>query len=99
YLQTVKKNFNDKKLYPYLSNLLFHYNNLVTLKQNKRLIHDNFPKQISKTDFENLQLIYEKIIGDDKIMQEIEDILTFSIPKFKEHLVTGKEIYDEMEYN
>ncbi len=99
YLQEVRKNFDHKKLYPYLSDLLFHYNNLITLKQNKSLIHDNFPKQISKADFEKLQLIYEQIVNDDKIMTEIEDILSYSIPKFKEHLVTGKGIYDEMEYN
>ena len=99
YLKNVKVNFDDKKLYPHLSDLLFHYNNLITLKQNKNLIQDNFPKQLSKADFDKLQLIYEQIVNDDKIMMEIEEILAFSIPRFKEHLVTGKGICDEMENN
>jgi hypothetical protein len=99
YLQNVESSFKEKKLYPYLSDLLFHYNNLLEIKQNKKILHENFPKLISKADFEKLQLVYEEIVNDDKIMQEIEDILSYSIPMFKEHLITGKGIYDEMEQN
>lgn len=99
YLQHVNASFNEKKLYPYLSDLLFHYNNLVLIRQNKTVLHENFPKQLSKADFDKLQVIYEAIVNDDKIMQEIEDILSYSIPKFKDQLMTGKEIYDEVEQN
>lgn len=97
YLQYVKENFNEKKLYPYLSDLLFHYNNLLSIKQNKKLIHDNFPKQVTKADFEKLQLIYEELVNDDKIMQEIEEIVSFSIPRLKEHLSEGKDLYENIE--
>lgn len=97
YLQNVRKQFNEKKLYPFLSDLLFHYKNLLSLKENKQILHEHFPKQISKADFEKLQLIYKEIVNDDKIMEEIEGILTFSIPKLHEHLVEGKDIYDEIE--
>ncbi|MFL5728155.1 MAG: hypothetical protein ACJ75J_01605, partial [Cytophagaceae bacterium] len=81
YLQYVKENFNERKLYPYLSDLLFHYKNLLSIKDNKKLLRENFPKQISKADFEKLELIYDEIVNDDKVMQEIEDILAFSLPK------------------
>lgn len=97
YLKTVKENFGEKKLYPYLSDLLFHYQNLISIKENKKLIHENFPKQISKADFERLEIIYKEIVNDDKIMEEIEDIISFSIPKVKEHLKDGKDIYEEIE--
>ena len=98
YLKTVKENFNEKKLYPYLSDLLFHYRNLLSIKENKQLIHENFPKQVSKADFEKLQIIYKELVNDDSVMAELEEILSFSIPKFKEHLTEGKDIYEEIEH-
>lgn len=97
YLQFVKENFNEKKLYPYLSDLLFHYNNLLSIRQNKKLIHDNFPKQVTKADFERLQLIYEELVNDDKIMKEIEDIVTYALPKLEDHLTEGKDLYESIE--
>lgn len=97
YLKTVKSNFDEKKLYPFLSDLLFHYQNLLSIKDNKRLLHENFPKEISRADFEKLEIIYKKIIDDDKFMSEIEDIISFAIPRLKEHLINGKDIYEEIE--
>jgi len=97
YLQSVKINFQEKRLYPYFSDLLFHYKNLVSLKENKKLMYENFPKKISKADFEKLQIVYEAIINDGKVMQEIEDILVFAIPQVEAHVAEGKDIYDEVE--
>ena len=98
YLQNVKESFNDKKLYPYLSDLLFHYNNLQYIKENKKLLRENFPKQISKADFEKLQLMYDEIVSDDAVMQQIEEIISYSIPKVREHLLEGRDIYEDVEH-
>jgi hypothetical protein len=97
YLQNVRDNFNEKKLYPTLSDLLFHYKNLLSIKENKKLLRENFPKQISKADFEKLELIYDEIVNDDKVMQEIEDILTFSLPRVQKHISDGKDLYEDIE--
>lgn len=99
YFKEVKNQFNENKLYPYLSDLVFHYQNLLTLKEHKKLIYDNFPKVITKADFEKLKISYEKIIKDDNVMQEIEDILSFSIPHFKDLLDEGRDIYEFVEKN
>jgi hypothetical protein len=99
YLQGVKKEFEGRKLYPVFSDLLFHYRNIISVKQNKTLIHENFPKEISGADFENLKLMYTEIIKDDKIMQELEEIMEFSIPVFQNYLTEGKGIYEEIEYS
>ena len=56
YMNEVKQNFGTRRLYPFLSDLVFHYNNLKTLKENKKLIFQNFPKEISKADFEKLEI-------------------------------------------
>jgi hypothetical protein len=97
YFQYVKNNFDERKLYPCLSDLIFHYSNLLQLKEHKKLLYENFPKSLTKADFEKLELIYEDVVNDDKVMKEIEDIISFSIPKFKACLSDGKEIYDEIE--
>ncbi len=67
------------------------------LKNNKQLIYERFPEKISKIDFEKLTLNYTKIIEDDEVMKEIEDILQFSLPHFKTAIETGKEIYETIE--
>ena len=38
YLQQINKYFNENKLYPQLADLIFHYNNLQALKENKKSI-------------------------------------------------------------
>lgn len=97
YLQDVKHHFSQKKLYPYLSDLVFHYQNLLSIKENKKLIYENFPKQISKADFEKLTLSYTKLVEDDAFMADLEEIIGYSIPKFKEMLQEGKDIYEWIE--
>src|SRR5699024_10532079 len=99
YLKTVKESFGRSELYPELSDLLFHYKNILSVKEKKQLIYDNFPESITKADFKKLKLNYEKIVEDDNIMREIEDILAFSIPCFKETLREGKDIYEFVENN
>lgn len=96
YLQEVKANFDARRLYPFLSDLVFHYNNLRQLKEHKQLIYRHFPKEITKADFEKLKLSYRQIVGDDQLMKIIEDIIGFSLPQFKSYLDTGAEIYEEI---
>ncbi|MGB3180833.1 MAG: hypothetical protein WBB45_05555 [Cyclobacteriaceae bacterium] len=97
YLKDVEENFRDKKLYPYLSDMVFHYQNMLTLKEKKHLLYEQFPANLSKADFENLKLTYTKIIEDDDLMSEIESILDFAIPECKKRLDDGKHIYKEVE--
>lgn len=97
YLQKVKESFGRVELYPFLSDLVFHYRNLKTIDENKGLFQDAFPKEISLDKIKNLELNYRKIIQDDAIMKEIEDIISFSIPIVKDHLDEGSFIYEYVE--
>ena len=38
YLQEVNKYFNQAKLYPQLADVIFHYNNLVAFRENKKYL-------------------------------------------------------------
>jgi hypothetical protein len=81
YLQQVDQYFNESKLYPQLSDVIFHYNNLQALKQNKKYLQEQFPKKLSGIQLEKLQLLYEQIIEDDELMQELEDIINYAVEK------------------
>lgn len=97
YFKRVKESFNRIELYPFLSDLVFHYRNLITLKENKSLIRDSFPQEISPEGIKNLEINYKKIIDDDLVMKEIESIMEYALPQFKTSLDEGSFIYDFVE--
>ncbi len=97
YLKTVGDSFGRVELYPFLADLVFHYRNLLMVKENKDLIFESFPKEISKEDFNRLELSYKKIVNDDMTMQEIASIIEFAIPKVKASLEEGSQIYEIVE--
>jgi hypothetical protein len=97
YLQHVSENFTESRLYPSLSELVSHYRNLLSLKENKKALYDSFPEKIANADLKNFKIIYEKILEDDQLMQEIESIINYSIPQFEKYLAEGKKIYDFLE--
>ena len=99
YLKDVKKRFHQSELYPFMADLVFHYRNLVKVKDSKKLMYENFPQSLSKADFRKLQLTYDKIVNDDEVMQQIEEILMFALPKVKETLEEGKELFEFVEEN
>jgi hypothetical protein len=99
YLKEVNKYFNESKLYPQLSDVIFHYNNLVAFRENKKFLEEHFPKKLSGVQLEKLQLLYEQMIGDDELMQELEEIITYSAAKMKGTIDSGVEIYELVEDN
>ena len=60
YLQHVSENFTEYRLYPYLSDLIEHYRNLKSLKDNKNHLYNLFPERMKGADLEQFKLIYEK---------------------------------------
>lgn len=97
YLQTVRKSFDRVELYPFMADLVFHYRNLLAVKENKTLIRESFPKEISLEDFNKLELSYRALIEDDTIMSELESIIEFAIPQIKDSLKEGSVIYEYVE--
>ncbi|MBY0436223.1 MAG: hypothetical protein K2U26_19180 [Cyclobacteriaceae bacterium] len=97
YLQKVKESFGRVELYPYLSDLVFHYRNLIALQENKALIFESFPKELSLDNLKNLEMNYKKMIEDDAIMQEIESIMAFAVPQLKDSVEEGSAIYEFVE--
>lgn len=99
YLQEVNKYFKESKLYPQLSDVIFHYNNLVAFRDNKKLMQDNFPHRLDHADMDKLQLVYEQMLADDELMQELERITQYALHEMKTTIDNGAEIYDFVEKN
>jgi hypothetical protein len=97
YLQTVKKSFSKVELYPFLADLVFHYRNLLAVRENKTLIRESFPKEISLEEFKKLELRYHELVEDDTIMSELESVIEFAIPQIQDSLQEGSVIYDYVE--
>jgi len=97
YLQEINSHFDRSKLYPNLTDLIFHYNNLLDFKRNKTVLQQAFPQQMTKADIEAVKLTYQKIIQDDSSMMEIENIISYSLQKMDPAIQIGKEIYDFVE--
>ena len=83
YLQEVNKYFFQNKLYPQLADLIFHYNNIVAFRENKKYLQEHFPKKLTGIQIEKLQVLYEQLIEDTELMQELEEIINFSAGEMK----------------
>jgi len=97
YLQQINKYFNENKLYPQLADLIFHYNNLIAFRENKKHLQEHFPKKLTGVQIEKLQTLYEQMIEDDELMQELEDIINYSADEMKTTISNGAEIYEFVE--
>jgi len=99
YLKDVRRRFNKSQLYPFMADLVFHYRNLVKVKEEKQLLYENFPSTLTRADFQKLKLSYDKMIKDDDVMKVLEDIIAFALPLFQHTLDEGKELYEFVEEN
>lgn len=97
YLKEVSQYFDEKKLYPSLAELIEHYKQLIAIRENKQNLLAAFPQRMQQIDIEKIKIIYDRIIEDDLLMSEIENILNYSIPQFEYYLTEGKKIYDAVE--
>lgn len=99
YLKEINSYFTENKLYPQLADLIFHYNNIIAFRENKKYLQEHFPKKLSGLQIEKLQLLYEQMIADNDLMQELEEIINYSANEMKSTISSGTEIYEFVEEN
>jgi hypothetical protein len=97
YLQEINQNFQENKLYPQLADVIFHYNNIVAFRENKKYLQEQFPKKLTGLQMEKIQVLYEQMIQDDELMQELADIIEYSAEHMKTAITNGTEIYEFVE--
>ena len=97
YLQETVGQFDQKKLYPRLSELTEHLRGLHLLKEQKVALSKDFPKEISKLDFEKFKVEYKNAFEDSELIKEMDSIIEFAMPEIERKLGIGREIYEEVE--
>ena len=97
YLQRVNAHFNDNKLYPQLSDVIFQYNNIISFKKNKNFLQQQFPKRLTGIQIQKLEMLYEEMIADSELMSELEDITQYAMQKIKKTIDIGAELYETVE--
>ena len=99
YLKQVSEKFQHSKLYPQLGELISHYQNLIAVQNNQEVLFDQFPRRISKVDMEKLKVIYQRMVEDDDIMKEIKSVISYALPRIKNLVEEGTELYEFVERN
>ncbi len=97
YLQQIDARFNKTQLYPNLNDLIFHYNNLKKFKDDKTTLETGFPMHLSNVDVAAVKITYAKIVNDDTMMQEIEQIISYAASKIKPAIKAGRDLHDFVE--
>ena len=97
YLQEINGDFRQNKLYPQLADIIFHYNNILSFRDNKKLMQEHFPKRLTGIQLEKLSLFYKQVIEDDELMKELEEIVHYAAGKMQKTISNGTEIYEFVE--
>lgn len=97
YLKQISRKFGNVHLYPSLSDLIAHRENLLHFKEKKNSFWNRFPKKLNQAAARRLKLDFNEEISDDKVLEELEAIVAFSMPRFTKMIEEGKEIYEFVE--
>ncbi|MFN8415607.1 MAG: hypothetical protein U0U66_04665 [Cytophagaceae bacterium] len=97
YLKSIREDYDAFRLYPSLSDLYYHYTNLKLFVDSKSKISQQFPKTMTKADFENFQIEYTSLIPDTEIDKILDEIIEFTMPRFENGLQEGKHMFEEVE--
>lgn len=97
YLQEISSGFRENKLYPHLTDIIFHYNNIIAFRDNKKFLQDHFPKRLTGIQVEKLSVFYEQLIEDSELMKELEEIIHYASGRMQKTINDGTEIYEFVE--
>ena len=96
YLQNVKQHFDKTELYPPLSDLIWHYKNLLSIKTSYEQLDAGFKKELESFDANGMKLVYTKH-QQEQWLKEINDIIQYATPLLQRNIYEGKCIYDLIE--
>jgi len=96
YLQNVKKHFDRAELYPPLSDLIWHYKNLLSFRETSHMLESGFKKEIKDIDVQSQKIVYSDLVKEEWI-KEINDIINYASPLLQQNINNGKDIYELIE--
>lgn len=97
YLQSVQACFQTHRLFPSLSDLIMHYDQLRLFKEGKEGLTDLFPKEMVGVDYDKLTYHYRRLVEDDEVMKVLEEVASYALPLMEHEIGKGKHLYKEVE--
>jgi len=97
YLQGVRQHFSDKKVYPDLTDLHDHYENVAQFRSRKGTLSAHFPKELTGIDPEKVRLRFRPLQEDDGFLQELDAITAFALPHFRLAHEEGRQMAADIE--
>lgn len=97
YLKQVEEHFDSQRLYPFLSDLLDHYQDALHLKRSNEEVVKAMPKQIDRIDLNKLRIIYKRLEEDEDFVAIVKSLVNYALPVMEQSIKKGKEIYEETE--
>ncbi len=92
YLQKIERKFTQNKLYPFFEDLRGHYENLLTLKEQKEEFDDAFPKMLTAIDLEKFRLEYTSQVEESELIEKVDQLIEEALPYFKHYVNEGSKI-------
>lgn len=96
YLKHVNEHFQEKKLFPELSDLQLHYQESLALQQQQSQWSDRIRRKLVGIDREKWQLKYTSEFEALQPLEEVDEILSYAIPRLEHTLSTGKTLFQHV---
>ncbi len=96
YLKHVNEHFQEKKLFPELSDLQLHYQESLALQQQQSQWSDHIRRKLVGIDREKWQLKYTSEFEALPPLEEVDEILSYAIPRLEHTLSTGKTLFQHV---
>jgi hypothetical protein len=90
FLKRVSNEFEAQRLFPGLTCLETEHDKLLNLKIAINSLKQQFTKRIINIDLQQLKINYESTDGEHKTVEEVEQIVDFSIPLLERMIEKGR---------
>lgn len=96
YLQGVGRRFADCQLHPDLPELKRHYEATLHFRRGKGTLMAAFPKRVAGISGPPPRIDYESELPADPLLDEVDEIIDFALPRFNATLTEGRQRWDDL---
>jgi len=98
-LHSVKNEFRQNRIYPYLGQLVELQRNLQALITQLQSMRNQMPKKIRRIDIDKKEIQYEPLLSEMADLSVVEDLIVWALPKIREAIEEGITIYEFVDQN
>lgn len=97
YMQYINDQIDKKRIYPHITDLRNHYDQIIQLKHKKMIMDNSFKKELIGFDFTEYNLKYKELVNDNTHLNQLEKTINFAVPKFVKAIDTLTELGDQLQ--